>query len=382
MRVVLDAQALLEPLAGIGRVVSNLIPALAQVDPGSRFDLYYGASLRRRIERLPRFDAANLQPMLIRFPGKLFRPLTERMNILPVGFCFRHADVFHGLNYYVPGGIGCPSLVSIYDMSCWKFPHCFTPRRLKDILGKVKRAVRNADRIVTGSESARRDIVEELGVERDRVTVVPLGVSEDFKPEPGPEELERVRGKYRLPERYVLTVGTLEPRKNIALLVRAFRAAGLDGATLVICGHQGWMQEEFAKELGEASGRGEVVLAGPVDDADLPAVYAGARLFAYPSLYEGFGLPPLEAMACGVPVVSSGSSSLPEVLGEAGLLVDPRDEDAWVKALRVLWQDEARLAEMREAGLERAAGFSWMRSAEMMLEVYGALAHSGKRGRG
>ncbi len=381
MRVVLDAQALLEPLAGVGRVVSNLIPALAEVDPGSRFYLYYGASLRLRTERLPRFDAPNLQPMLIRFPGKLFRPLTERMNLLPVGWCFRHADIFHGLNYYVPG-VGCPSLVSIYDMSCWKFPHCFTPRRLKDIRGKVKRAVRNADRIVTGSESARRDIVEELGVERDRVTVVPLGVSKDFKPDPGPEELERVREKYRLPGRYILTVGTLEPRKNTALLVRAFQAAGLDGASLVICGHQGWMQEGFTEEIGGMSGRGDVVLAGPVEDADLPSVYAGARLFAYPSLYEGFGLPPLEAMACGVPVVSSGSSSLPEVMGDAGLLVDPRDEDAWVKALRALWQDEARLGEMREAGLERAGLFSWMRSAEMMLEVYGALAHSRKRGTG
>jgi glycosyltransferase involved in cell wall biosynthesis len=233
-------------------------------------------------------------------------------------------------------------------------------------------SARRAARVIAVSAHTASDVVARLGVPPERVAVVPNAVGEEFRPEPDARVLAEFRAAKGLPERFVLFVGTLEPRKNVAGLLRAFArvAAAEPEVPLVIAGGKGWLYDEiFAlhKQLGLGD---RVRFTGYAAAEELPRLYAAATVFVYPSFYEGFGLPPLEAMACGTPVVASNASSLPEVVGEAGLTVDPRDEGALAAALLLLLRDPDRRAALRAAGLARAAGFSWARTVRETRAVY------------
>jgi glycosyltransferase involved in cell wall biosynthesis len=188
----------------------------------------------------------------------------------------------------------------------------------------------------------------------------------------GPDALARVRACYGLPERYVFCVGTIEPRKNLTTLLEAYQALRSRGFNfkLVIVDKKGWLYKGFFRRLRELGLEGEVVFPGFIPDEDLPALYSAAELFVFPSLYKGFGLPPLEAMACGTPVIASNASSLPEVVEEAGIMVEPRDVSGLTEAMRRVLTDEGKRREMREKGLRQAARFSWERTAQETLEVY------------
>jgi glycosyltransferase involved in cell wall biosynthesis len=255
------------------------------------------------------------------------------------------------------------------------FPEAFTPALVNYLNKVVPRSVRQASHILADSEATRRDILERYAVRDEKVTVLYSGVSERFKPVENESRLRKVREKYRIGKRpYVLSVSTLQPRKNYEMLIRAFKdIAATEPHNLVIAGGKGWLYERVLEEISLQGLDDRVRLIGFADDDDLPALYSGASLFAYPSWYEGFGLPLLEAMACGVPILNSNASCLPEVAGAATRQLPPDDEPAWTAAMASLLADSSQRARMVAAGFLQARKFTWTRAADELNELYSKL---------
>jgi glycosyltransferase involved in cell wall biosynthesis len=294
----------------------------------------------------------------------------------PVLAAARRLDLFHAPVNVAPLALPCRTIVTIHDLAFLLYPERLTPARRRYLALMTRLSARRAARVIAVSAQTARDVVARLGVPAERVVVVPEAAAEHFRPEPDAAALAAFRHAKGVSEQYVLFVGTLEPRKNVPALLRAFaRVAGeFPGVQLVIAGGRGWLDDEIFA-LHAALGLGaRVCFPGFVPPEELPRWYQAATVFVYPSLYEGFGLPPLEALACGTPVIASNTSAIPEVVGDAGLLVDPRDEAALAAALRALLADPARRAALRAAGLARAARFSWARVARETRAVYAALA--------
>jgi glycosyltransferase involved in cell wall biosynthesis len=237
----------------------------------------------------------------------------------------------------------------------------------------VPRSVRRADLVLADSESTKRDLIELLDVPVERVRVVMAGVDAHFQPVTDMAELTRIREHYHLPERFILSVGTLQPRKNFTGLIEAFhqmRQRTQAPQQLVIVGQKGWLYEGIFAKVAELGLEEQVSFLGFVADDDLPALYTLADLFAFPSFYEGFGIPILEAMACGTPVVASDASSLPEVVGDAGVMVKPEDIAALSKALERALEDSILRAGLIARGQEQARRFTWEQSARQLYAAY------------
>jgi glycosyltransferase involved in cell wall biosynthesis len=288
-------------------------------------------------------------------------------------------DLVHAPSLAVPPKGGKPLVVSIHDAAPWIFPGTFTARgRWFHAMG-ARAALRRADRVITGSAAAAGELAEHLALPAERVRVVPYGVSAP-PARPGPDEVAEVLGRYGLEgSAYVLWVGSLEPRKGVGTLVSAMAqltAAGAErtrtgpGPVLVLAGYPGWQNSDLLPAAGLARLGARFRQIGRVSDAELWALYAGAALFAFPSLHEGFGLPVLEAMAAGAPVVASDIPAIREVAGAAALLVPPGDAGAWTGAIEALLADGPRRAEMVDQGRRRAELFSWAATAASTLEVY------------
>jgi alpha-1,3-rhamnosyl/mannosyltransferase len=254
----------------------------------------------------------------------------------------------------------------VHDLLALRMPELFTAG-VRAHVRLSARFARRADRILTNSEWTRAEVIDLLGVAPERVVATPFGIAERFSPgEPDPE---RLRARFGISGRYVLSVGTREPRKNLATVVEAFRRVDADNGTqLVLVGGRGWLGDELDAALRASGDR--VVVTGFVDDAELVELYRGAACFAFPSLAEGFGFPPLEAMACAAPVISSDRGGLAEVAAGAALIVDPGDAEAVADAMRRVLGDAALAQDLRRRGLERAAGFSWRRCAEQTARAY------------
>ncbi|MGN6758905.1 MAG: glycosyltransferase family 4 protein [Thermomicrobiales bacterium] len=281
-------------------------------------------------------------------------------------------DLLH-VTYTLPLFLPCRAVVSVHDISYVFFPEAFSPRDRLLLSFAVPYSMRRAANVLTISEHARRDILRHYRVPEWKVTAIPLAAEEYFQPVTSADEMARVRERYGLPERYILAVGNLQPRKNLRRLIEAFatlRATGAITQRLVLVGKSLWRESEVFATIRARGLADEVLATGYVPDADLPAIYSAADVFVYPSLYEGFGLPPLEAMACGTPVITSSSSSLPEVVGDAALMFEPTDTGALAGALERVLNDEPLRECLCAAGQERAARFSWTETARRTLAVY------------
>jgi glycosyltransferase involved in cell wall biosynthesis len=277
--------------------------------------------------------------------------------------------------YFGPAGVmplarlGFPAVVTAHDMAIYRHPEWFPGRQTLSVRLVVPRSMRRAGAVLAVSRSTARDVAELFDVPAERLHVVAEGVGPRYRPLPE-EELAAVRRRFDLPERFVLFVSTIEPRKNLDTLVRAW--SGLQRRPpLVVAGGWGWRYEGTRSLLDQAGG--DVRLLGPVQPLDLPALYNLATCLAHPAWYEGFGLTPLEAMACGTPVVASNAASLPEVVGDAALLVDPADVEGWSEALRRLLEDSGLQEALKRRGLERASSFTWSRTAAATWQVFDTL---------
>lgn len=372
VRVGINAVPILSPLTGVGQYTYRLIAELQQILPHKPW-LFYGTSWDREIRTAAAPGARELNNAIKRLmphPHLVTRFLKQTR--FSAGARRHKVNLYHEPAYLAYRFRG-PTIVTVHDLSWVRHPETHPAQRLREMNRFMPKVVENATHIVVDSEFVRREVMTHYGVSSDRVTTALLGVGQEFRPMDssgcGPV-LEHFGLQHG---RYLLAVGTLEPRKNLSTVIAAFEQLpqGIrQRYPLVIVGMKGWGMDRFSDGLRNMINRGEVRMPGFVAQEDLPALYSGARLFVYPSLYEGFGLPPLEAMACGVPVIASRRASLPEVVGDAGILVEPMDDAAIASHMRVLIEDEATHAGLREAGLNRAKSFTWRRFALETLAVY------------
>jgi len=285
-------------------------------------------------------------------------------------------DIFHGVDHigipFLYKSKTCKYVVTIHDLITRIYPRTFTVKQRLIQNTLLPHILRKADRIIADSHSTKNDIIEFYPRHADKIRVVYEGVETQFFPRSS-QEIERVLNKYNIDFKYFFFLGTIEPRKNIARLVEAFIQLKQEGDVeqrLVITGRKGWLYKEILEKINKSHFSQDIIFTDFVDDEDLPFLYSGAEIFLYPSLYEGFGLPVLEAMACGTPVITSNLSSLPEVAGDAGILIDPMNAEEIVQAMDKLSRDRKLGEELQKKGLERAKLFSWERVAKETLKLY------------
>lgn len=272
------------------------------------------------------------------------------------------------------------AVATIHDLGHLHYPEAYPRPTLKYLSWSTEHNIRSASHLLADSEATKLDVVKQFSVPPEQVTVVYPGLRTSYGPPQDADEIKRVLAEYRIEGPYILYVGTLQPRKNVERLIEAFAKAKKDGGfreRLVLAGRIGWLPEGILKRLGQA---GEAVtMAGYVPDGHLPALYAGSTLFVLPSLFEGFGMPVVEAMACGAPVLAADSSSLPEVVGDAGVLFDPHDTDALAESIRWLCEHASFREELRQKGFQRAKEFTWEVAARRTLRVLDRVAASEPR---
>lgn len=357
--------------AGVSNYTEALLTHLGHIDRTNRYSVYTTRGLTNRELQLPaNFRVvSSMLPTInprVRIPWEqLFAPPMLKLN---------GADVFHGVLNVTPLFCPIPSVVTIHDLAFWSFPQTFRRVNRAYLTWATKVTAKQAAFILVVSEATKREVMRYLDIPAERIVVTYDAAEARFQP-PAPVELEAFRRRAGLPERFILFLGTLEPRKNIPTLLEAYaHIASRTDAPLIIGGGKGWLYDEiFAK--AEALHLGDKIrFAGYIPGEDLPLWYAAATVFAFPSVYEGFGMPLLEAMACGTPTVTSNRSSLPEVVGNAGLTVDPYNPEAMGEAMLQLLNDGELREDLRARGLARAKRFSWRETAERTLAVYGAAA--------
>lgn len=375
MRVAIDLTALLPEGTGVDNYLTHLVQYLGRIDRANRYRIYVNYEDRRLFDgSLP----GNFEVIPLSLRPRPFRLLFQQAALPAAGRRW-NADVVHSPSFIMPFHRGRQRhVLTIYDMTFFTLPECHTALRRsvfyrRALLGSIRRA----DLITAPSRSTMDEIlrvVPELPKERVR-EVVP-GINEEFRL----LDSGRVRREIRrlgLPDSYILHVGTIEPRKNLPRLIEAYRRLVTGTGTeahLVLAGRLGWSYEDVLAGMGAGELRDRIHAPGYVSQADLPWYYAGAKLFVYPSLQEGFGFPPLEAMACGVPVVSSLSTSLTENLAGAAELVPPDDVEALAAAMGRLLRDERLRDERQRQGLERSSRYSWSETARRTLDCYQALS--------
>jgi glycosyltransferase involved in cell wall biosynthesis len=373
LHIAIDAHSVGAQLAGNESYAVNLIEALAEIDQTNLYTLYVTkpAAIDRFTNRWSNFKVRQTLPHtpLVRIPLTLSAELRRR----PV-------DVLH-VQFTAPPFAPCPVVTTIHDLSFEHLPETFKRRSRAQLRLTVRRTARKAALILTLSEFSRRDIIETYAVDPERVIVTPAAAPTHFKPIVDEAELEKMRQRYGIGANYFLSLGSIQPRKNLTRLIEAFqwlRKSRPDDELpqLVIAGKRGWLDDEVFRAAQQHGLNESVKFTGYVPEEDLPALYSGAMCFVYPSYFEGFGLPVLEAMQCGAPVIAGNQTSLPEVAGDAALLFDPFDTRAIGEAIaRVIDHSDYR-AELRARGLKRAAEFSWIATARLTLKAYESAAAS------
>lgn len=358
--------------AGINRYIYHLLHELPRQPSSSEFDFTVFLSDARASDAL-REVGVERSHWPTHWP--VVRIAWEQM-VLPFALRNSEAELLHAMAFAGPVVNSVPWVVTVYDTTFVRYPESLNLANRTYLNWAVRHALRHANRVIAISESTKRDLVEHYQISADRVSVVYGGKDGAFSPSPSLEYLRDFRSRHELPEKMILHVGTIEPRKNIAQLIRAFahvrRSAHLPHC-LVLIGARGWKHAEVDAAIEEEQVGDAVRFAGYVPASELPDWFRAADVFVYPSRYEGFGLPPLEAMACGTPVITSNAASLPEVVGDAALVVSPDDKDGLAEAIvRVLSSPSLR-EEMRGRGLAQAAKFSWARAARETLDVYRAV---------
>jgi len=367
LHIAIDAHSVGAELGGNESYATNLIEALAEIDQTNLYTLYVTkpAAVERFADRWPNFKVKQTLPHtpLVRIPLTLSREL--RRN--PV-------DVLH-VQYTAPPFAPCPVVTTIHDLAFEHLPETFNRRSWMQLRLTVRRTARRAAQIITVSEYSRSDISRTYGIPPDRITVTPEAASPNLLPVTNETELRRIRESYGIQQNYILSLCSIQPRKNLVRLIEAYSC--LRGVRpkvklpqLVLAGKRGWLDSETFRAAEQNALGKDILFTGYVPERDLAGLYSGAACFVYPSYFEGFGLPVVEAMQCGVPVIAGNRTSLPEVVGEAGLLFDPFDTQALINALTQVIEDAEFRGVLRAKGLERAKQFSWRTTAKLTLDAY------------
>ena len=378
MRVALDGFPLSAPKTGVGHYTFELARTLAEISPDDTFEL---------ISPFPFTDTVVTELQQTSLPNLILNNPTSstfRRRWWAIGlplFLRQHSfDVFHGTNYEVPLWNRKRNVLTIHDLSLQLHPQFHEAKLVRRGRRRLPLMIRSAALIIAVSESMKREICEHLKVKPERVVVTREAPRKTFRPLAASETLA-IRQRLGIERNFILTVGTIEPRKNLLTLARAFdrilRTTALT-PQLVIAGGKGWLMEDFYSFIKSSGIEDHIRLIGYTSDYDLRALYSSCRVCVYPSLYEGFGLPPLEAMACGAPLITSQIPAITETVGHSALLVDPLNVEELASSIVNLWNDEGELNRLSQAGIQRAAQFTWEQTAKQTLEAYQGLV-SGKQ---
>jgi glycosyltransferase involved in cell wall biosynthesis len=371
MHIGIDAHAIGAQQGGNETYIKNLIKSLAEVDGENRYTIYLANA---EAAEAWRDGFANHHK---NFSIRLLPPPTPLVRV-PVFLAYelfrRPVDALH-VQYTAPPFCTVPVVATIHDLAFEHLPETFTRRGSFQLKLTVRRTAKRAARIVTVSEYSRQDLINTYHLPPEKVVVTYNGVEPHFSPQPGSaSEAEEIHRRFGISRNFLLAVGSLQPRKNLVRLIRAYSRLRSECENfthqLVIVGRKLWLADEIFAEVKKQRWSGDVILTGYVSDDDLPALYRTSSAFVYPSIFEGFGLPPLEAMACGTPVVTGDNSSLPEITGDAALLVDAYDEQSLANAMIEVVSNDRLRATMREKGIAQAKKFTWRAAAEKTLRLY------------
>ncbi len=379
MLIAVDYNAALRQIAGIGRYSRELVRSFHALGSGDELVLFYAANdlpptgwglahLRQLLEAAP-----NIRAVALPFTERTLTILWQRVRLpLAVERWTGPVDIVHAPDFVLPPVRHARTLATVHDLTFRVHPETAFPKLRRYLNSAVPRTLRRADGLIAVSESTSRDLQRLMSVPPTKITVIEHGIGPEFQRVTAAATLERVRQRYGLDAPFFLHVGTIEPRKNLARLMTAFSQLAADRPfELLLAGKSGWLAEPL---LAQARATPGVRLLGPVDEADLPALYTLAYAVVYPSLYEGFGFPAVEALACGTAVITSNTSSLPEVVGNAALLVNPHATDELRTALQRLADEPGLTTLAQRTGPQQTARFRWERAAQSLLKVYHGLA--------
>lgn len=378
MPIYVDVSSAVHAKAGIGRYAASLARALVARAPDD-LALFFNRDARTR----PPAGLEQLPAKTVRAGYKPWRMAAWMGHLAGLGFnrLVPDARLFHATEHLLPPLVDVPTVLTVHDMIFRIFPEHQKRLNYWYLNATMPLYCRRASAIITVSETSKQDILSHYGLDSSKITVVYEAASPEFVPA-GRMALDGARRKYGLPDRYLIHVGTIEPRKNLTRLVEALALLHSHGLRipLVVVGGKGWLYDDFFKRLEGLPVRDAVLFPGYVPSADLPLLYSAASVAVVPSIYEGFGLPVLEAMACGTPVIASSASSLPEIGGDAARYVEPSSVPAIAEAISSVWVNADLQADMRARGLARAALFSWDKAAIETLAVYNRLLGPGQLG--
>jgi len=371
MRIAINSLAMKSEFYGGGRYIKNLIRSLSNLDKANEYIIYASQSGYDEFGGL----GENFQYEFA--PGSRPLRLAWEQTFLPWDLKRKKVDLFHGPAFITPLWKSCCYVVTIFDLAYFLTPETDTLAKRVYFRTLMPRVAKKADSVIAISQNTKADICELLGVPKSKVAVTYLAADESFYPRTDSLEFRRVQQKYRLGNRYLLFVGLIEPRKNLKLLVEAFvRILGNHPEIkLIIGGDLAWGYDDLLGLVRHNHIQERVLFIGRIAPEDLPAVYSHAEAFVYPALLGGFGLPVLEAMACGTPVITARNSSFPEIVGDAGILVDTQRADELEEALSLVLTDKELRGRMKEKGLDRSRLFSWEKTARETLEVYRQISH-------
>jgi len=364
-----DIQAAIAQRAGVGRYTRMLVEHLAPLAGADALSLFYFDFKRCGVP----FPVPGAEQKAVRWcPGRIMQKAWKTAGWPPFDWFAGRADLYHFPNFILPPLTKGKTIVTIHDVAFLRHPEAAEKRNLKYLNNRIADTVRRADAIITDSHFSAREITELLKVPPQKLFPVHLGLSPDMKPAAA-VDVENVRNLYGLQMPFILTVGTLEPRKNIPFLIDVFERLTDFPGDLVIAGMKGWSYEPILERMRTSKFADRIHYLEYVEDGMLSALYSAAELFVFPTIYEGFGFPPLEAMACGTPVVSSNAGPLPEVLGNAAVLMDGYSAGEWVEALADLLRDRTKQDLLCAKGREQAAKFDWNKTAAETWRIYRAL---------
>lgn len=376
MRIAFDAAPLLdEHMSGVGHCEAGLALALQRLYPEHAYTFNYfsvrGSAGKR--QRLSPYMLPGSETNTPTFSPLVYRMMTQFIPVPYRWFFGNKADITHYFNYIVPPGVSGRTLVTVHDMVIRAFPETMRARTKTLLRVGLERSMKRADRIITVSEFSRQEILKYYPRYEDKIRIVRCGVDLDKFQPASPEEIERVRSSVGLPEEYFLFMGNVEPRKNLLRLIQAYAKLAErmpQVPKLVVAGANGWRNSEIYESVQKPELIDRVQFTNYIPEGDLRGLVCGATAFLFPSVYEGFGIPPLEAMACGVPVMASKTASLPEVTGDCAVQIDPYDLDSMAQGMEQLYTDAALRQDLAARGRERAKTLTWDAAAQDLMQVY------------
>lgn len=376
MNIAFDAIPLIsDKMTGIGWCEAGQTTAMARLYPENSYT--YNFFSRKddniKLDRLKPFSE-NIKPKIAHFSGYIYRAASTFLSLPYSSFFGKEADITHFFNYIAPPGVHGAAVITVHDMVYKAFPETVRSRTKLMLNSGLKKSMKRADIIVTDSEFSKAEILKYFPAHEKKIRVVPCGVDlQKFRPCRDPERIPKVKASLGIDGDYFLYVGTIEPRKNLERLVNAYHIFSgriKDAPKLVLAGAKGWLYDSIFQRVTDLGLTDRVIFTKYVPADDMNPLMCGALAFVFPSIYEGFGMPPLEAMACGVPALVSDAASLPEVTGDCAVICDAYSEESIADGLEKLYSDGDLRADISRRGFERAQGFTWERSAEMLYDVY------------